>query len=205
MSDASINIINRALIKLGQPPVASIGQAPNGTMWGLLYIDQRDLLLADYFWRFAMKTADLAPDADKPLSTYKYAYTLPADFISLFKFGIAYKQPNYSNNIIMSDERYSIEGNKILCDVPDVLRIMYTARVEDDKFFSPWFREALVARMAAEMAARLKQSVDLQRALNQEFASYLERAEANDAIMRDTETIGDSSWVGIREGWRNDY
>lgn len=205
MSNVSTNIINRALIKLGQPPVASVDQEPNGKLWGLIYLDQRDLLLADFSWRFAMKRAVLAPDADKPISGFAYAYTLPTDFISVFKVGQYYKTPNYSSNIVSSDEAYSIEGDKILCNIPDKLYLQYTARIEEERLFSPWFKEALITKVAAEMAMRTKQNIQLQQMLSNDFASYLEHAEFNDEIMRDAETIPDGSWVGIREGWSNEY
>ena len=112
----SINIINRALIKLGQPIISSTNQEPNGKIFGLVYQDIKDLLLSSHTWRFALKTVILARDAETPVSSFAYAYTLPSDFLSLYRFGQYFKQPNYSDNIQSSDERYSIEGDKIFCD-----------------------------------------------------------------------------------------
>ena len=43
----SINIINRALIKLGQPTISSTTQDPNGRIFGLVY-DDISKLVADY-------------------------------------------------------------------------------------------------------------------------------------------------------------
>ena len=111
----SINIINRALIKLGQPTISSTSQEPNGRIYGLVYQDLRDWLLASHPWRFAIKRVVLAQDVEAPVSGFAYAYTLPSDFLSLYRFGEYFKTPNYSDNIVSSDERYSIEGNKILC------------------------------------------------------------------------------------------
>lgn len=200
----SINIINRALIKLGQPPISSTRQEPYGQLMSLLYEDCKNLLLADHYWRFAIKRIVLAPDEEEPISGFAYAYTLPSDFLTLYGFGEYYKIPNYSDNIIKSDQRYSIEGNKILCDVADKLYISYVARIDDTKRFSPWFREALISRIASEAAMRAKLSPELQKMFSNEFIAYLERAEYNDEIMRDTETISDSSWVGVR-GEYNTY
>lgn len=201
----SINIINRALIKIGQPLISSTNQDPNGKIMGIVYEDMRNFLIADYPWRFSLKRAVLAPDEERPISGFAYAYTLPSDFLSLFKFGECFKAPNYSNRIAVSDERYSIEGNKILCNIPEKIKIVYSAKIEDPALFSVCFREALIAKIAAELSMRLKQSAQLQNNFNNEFDALLERAEFNDEILRDAETIPDGSWVGIREGWTNEY
>ena len=199
----SINIINRALIKLGQPPISSTRQEPYGQLLSLLYEDCKNLLLSDHYWRFAIKRVVLAPNEDKPISGFAYAYTLPADFLSIYRFGEQYKTPNYSDNIISSDQRYSIEGNQILCDVGDKLYITYVAKIDDTKKFSPWFREALISRIASEAAMRAKLSPELQKMFSNEFVAYLDRAEFNNEIMADSETIPDGTWVGVREEYTN--
>lgn len=200
----SINIINRALIKMGQPTISSTAQDPNGRIYGLVYEDVRDWLLAAHPWRFAIKRAVLAKDEEKPISGFAYAYTLPSDFLSLYRFQDGFKQPNYSDNIRVSDERYSIEGNKILCDVADKLYVTYISRVEDPNRFSVWFRESLIAKLAAEYTPRLKQSANLAKSYNEEFLGYLRQAEINNDLMTDSETMPDASWVSIRNGWSNE-
>lgn len=197
----SINIINRALIKLGEPLISSVDQEPNGRLMSLIYEDMRDFVLADHPWRFSIKRIILAPDAETPASGFAAAYTLPTDFLTLYRFGLYYKRPNYSNNIVRSDERYSIEGHKILCNIKSKIYLTYVSRVTDPNRFSPWFKEALATKIAAEYAMRLKQSPQLLQLFNNDFAMYLERAEMNDELMNDTETIPDASWVGIRRGW----
>lgn len=197
----SIEIINRALIKLGEPLISSVDQEPNGRLMSLIFEDMRDFVLADHPWRFSIKRVVLAPDEQKPISEFAYSYTLPTDFLSLYRFGIYYKRPNYSDNIIRSDERYSIEGNKLLCNRANKVFLTYVSRVTDPNRFSPWFKEALATKIAAEYAMRLKQSPQLLQIFNKDFAMYLERAEMNDELMNDIETIPDSSWVGVRDGW----
>lgn len=201
----AINIINRALIKMGQPTISSTSQDPNGRLFGLVYEDVRDWLLAAHPWRFAIKRAVLARDVDQPISGFAYAYTLPSDFLTLYQFGETYKQANLSNNITKSDERYSIEGNKILCDIPDKLYITYVAKIENPIYYSVWFKEALVAKLAAEFTPRLKQSAALAKSYNEEFVSYLQQAEFANDIMTDSESIPDGSWVACREGTSNEY
>lgn len=199
----SIEIINRALIKLGEPLISSVEQEPNGRLMSLIYEDMRDFVLADHPWRFSIKRVVLAPDEEKPISGFAASYTLPTDFLTLYRFGEYYKRPNYLDNIIRSDERYSIEGNKILCNLTRRIYLTYVSKVTDPNRFSPWFKEALATKIAAEYAMRLKQSPQLLQLFNNDFAMYLERAEMNDELMNDIETIPDGSWVGIRSGWDN--
>lgn len=201
----SINIINRALIKLGQPTISSTSQEPNGRIYGLVYQDLRDWLLASHPWRFAIKRVVLAQDVEAPVSGFAYAYTLPSDFLSLYRFGEYFKTPNYSDNIVSSDERYSIEGNKILCNEKDRLYLLYVAKIEEPEKFSVSFREALVNKIAAEYAAKLKQSINLANKLDENFTYYMDQAQQNNELMTDSETMPDGSWIGIREGWHNEY
>ncbi|MBQ9236233.1 MAG: hypothetical protein IJ184_07225 [Alphaproteobacteria bacterium] len=195
----SINIINRALLKIGEPLISSTAQEPNGKIYGLIYEDILKLLLCNNDWRFAIKRVCLAPDIQDPISGFAKAYTLPADFLKLYQFGLGWKLPNYRNYIALSDERYSIEGDKILCDVEDKLYISYVALVTEEKKFSPWFREAMAAKLAAEYAMRIKQSAQLAQGFENEFFQCLAQADKNNELMCDSQTIPDGSWVGVRE------
>jgi hypothetical protein len=199
----SINIINRALIKLGQPTISSVSQEPNGRLFGIVYEDIKNWMLSQHPWRFAIKRVVLAPDEEKPISGFAYAYTLPSDFLGLYSFGKYFKTPNYSDNVVSSDQRYSIEGDKILCDVEKELYLTYMAQIKEADKFSPSFREALIAKLAAEYAPRVKQSTSLAKSLNEDFLYYLQQAEFNNEMLIDVETTPDGSWVGIREGWSN--
>lgn len=201
----SINIINRALIKLGQPTISSTSQEPNGRIYGLVYQDLRDWLLASHPWRFAIKRVVLSQDVEAPVSGFAYAYTLPSDFLSLYRFGEYYKSPNLSDNIVSSDERYSIEGNKILCNEKDRLYMLYIAKIEEPEKFSVSFREALVNKIAAEYAAKLKQSINLANKLDENFTYYMDQAQQNNELMTDSETMPDGSWIGVRGSWSNEY
>lgn len=195
---SSIDIINRALMKLGQPPIASITQAPYGDSSGILYNDLRDMLLSSYPWTFASKSVTLAPDDGNLSGEYKYSYTLPADFLSVVKVFENWKQPNLSNMIIKSDARYRFSEGKILTDIPDKLFLVYISRQEDDTKFSSLFREALICKLAAEMSPRIKQSQSIKQQCDQEFQIIINEAKFNNAILNDIESMPDGSWIYCR-------
>lgn len=203
----STDIINRALIKIGEPAILSSEQTPHGTMMGILYEDFRKALLSSHYWRFALKRAVLAKldNPDTLSSNFNYAYALPADYLTLKEYGDAYKLPNESDSILAPDIRYSIESGKLLSKVDAGVYITYVANIDNPRLFSPLFREALIALIAAEASVRIKNSPQLKQMFMQEFDTYLNQARVNNEIVRDIETMPDNTWVTCREGWNGEY
>jgi hypothetical protein len=198
----SIEIINRALIKIGEGTITSLSQTPYGELMGYVYEDQRKMLLSTHYWRFALKRARLAELDEATGSTaFAYAYALPADYLVLKDFGEFYKMPNVSDAVVAPDVRYSIEGNRILCRQPGNINITYIADVSDPKLFTPLFKEALIALIAAEMSVRIKQGAEYKQLFLAEFEKYIAQAQMNNEIVRDMETMPDNSWVNIRDTW----
>lgn len=201
---SSIDIINRALIKIGEPPIANYKQGPNGISMGVVYEDMRKMLLSAHYWQFAIKRAVLARLDEKSLAPeFNYMYALPSDCLQLMKVGVAYKRPNLSDYIFMPDTRYSVEGNKILTNEKEKLHISYVANIDKPSLFSRIFREALISRIAAEISVRLKQNLQTRQLLDQEFAGLLNEASSKNEILRDIETMPDGSWITAREDWTN--
>lgn len=57
---SKVEIINRALLKLGEPPVSSLNDAAFGKSYETIYEDVKNLLLSSYPWRFAVGVKRLA-------------------------------------------------------------------------------------------------------------------------------------------------
>lgn len=55
--------------------------------------------------------------------------------------------------------------------------------------------------MAAELAMRIKHSLNLKQALENEFLTLVRQAQLNNEIAKDAELIPDNSWVLVRESW----
>lgn len=202
----SIEIVNRALIKIGEVPITALSQHPYGETMGFIYEDQRKMLLSMHFWRFALKRARLAEvDVETGSALFAHAYALPADYLLLKDFGDAYKMPNLSDMITVPDARYSIEGNRLLCPIRGNVNITYVADVTNPKLFTPMFREALVALVAGEISVRVKQGLDYKQMCLQEFESYITQAAMNNETVRDIETLPDNSWVTVRDDWMGDW
>lgn len=202
----SIEIINRALIKIGEPVISSLQQHPYGSSLGLIYEDARRALLSSHYWRFALKRADLAKlDEDTGSDVYAYSYALPADYLTLKDFGDYYKLPNMGDIIPLADTRYSIEGGRLLCKFDLPINITYVADVTDPKLFTPAFKEALIATVAAEISIRIKNGAELKTLFIQEADRYVTQAVNHNEIVRDIETMPDNSWVACRELFHEDW
>ena len=197
-----IGIINRALIKMGEKPIASTSQPPLGTMMGILYEEMRKSLLSAHFWSFALKRASLSRlDEETGSKLYPYAYALPVDFLILKDFGEAYKSANFADMILMPDCRYVIEQNKLLCNIKTDVGITYVADIKEPHLFSPYFAEALIAMIAAEAVLTVNASTSLKTLFLNEAQSYILKAANNNEIARDMESLPDNSWVTCRDNW----
>lgn len=196
---SKIEIINRALLKLGEPPVSSLNDAAFGRSYDIIYNDVKDLLLSSYPWRFAVAVSPLAKLEEK--YNGKFMYQLPQDCLLLLQvFG--------TENIMSDEEKKSYSGrnfelmnNCVVTEADGGVSAEYVRIVDDDSKFPPLFREAVAAKTAAELAMRLKHSLTLKQAMESEFFSLIKQAELNNEIMKDVELMPDSSWIMARNSW----
>lgn len=195
---SKIEIINRALLKLGEPPVSSLNDAAFGRSYDIIYNDVKSLLLSTYPWRFAVKVEHLTkiyePDAHKNVP---FKYPLPTDCLLVTKvFGT--KKAVCTDVRFKAMTSYEIADNCIVTAIAKGIAVEYVRVIDDDAVFPPLFREAVAAKMAAELAMRLKHSLQLKQAFENEFLTLIRQAELNNEIVKDTEEMPDNSWVLVR-------
>ena len=191
---SKIEIVNRALMKLGEPPISSLNDVVFGKSYDVIYNDMRKLLLSTYPWRFAVEVAQLNRLEEKKGN--KFLYVMPNDCLLLLRV-----MQGEGDNLLEGYElKYDVMGKCIACEVNDYLRIEYVKDV-DAQLFSPLFREALASKLAAEFAMRIKNSMELKQVLDNEFYMLIKNAELNNEIVKNVETISDSSWVLVRQAW----
>lgn len=196
---SKIEIINRALLKLGEPPVASLNDASFGRVYDIIYNDVKDLLLSSYPWRFAVEVRDLPKLEEK--YNGKFMYQLPKECLLVLQvFG--------TGNVCCGDEvkcyagrNYELANNCVVTEVNGGVSAEFVRKLDDDGRFPPLFREAVAAKMAGELAMRLKHSLTLKQTMENEFFALIKQAEMNNEIMKDVELLPDSSWVMVRNAW----
>lgn len=204
---AKIDTINRSLIALGEPVLASLAaDVPNAERASKVYDDMLALLLASHRWNFALKSASLQKAAINSYNQYfKYAYPLPVDYLKLDKVGHFNKQIK-TYPAFISDAEYMIMGKNILSDMAEGLDIRYIAKITDDTFYPPNFKEALVAVIAAKLANCFRSSGKANNEYQKNMAEYnffIAAARRQNEIARDMETLPDTSWV--RERLEGEY
>ena len=186
-----IDVINRALFKLGEPMITSLnGMAKS---YETIFEDVKSLLLSAYPWRFAV-TRQSMPKYEERFGT-KVMYRLPNDCLLLLHvFG-------------MTDERkppvqgYEVADNCIVTSVKNGVTVEYVRNIEEIEKMSPLFKEAMAAKIAAELVMRIKHTLSLKQMLDDEFFYLIRQAELNNEIIKDAELMPENSWVLIREVW----
>lgn len=197
-----IEIINKALIKLGEKTISSTQNHPMGAMLEMAYEDARKSLLSMYVWRFAIKRQELAY-LDEPTnsSIYKYKYQRPNDCLTIVNIGDFYKPSDLRDFRITSGERYLLEGNCILSN-NERLNLVYVADIKEG--FPQLFSMAIASKLAGSLCVKIHQNPNLYQMYEQEANAYLMQAIQMNEIMQDTQELGDNSWVSVRRTWEND-
>ena len=185
---SKIEIINRALLKLGEPPISSLSDAAFGKSYEMIYDDVKKLLLSAYPWRFATTIKQLAQQQEK--FGKRYMYRLPFDCLLLLRV--------IDTDLAASLSCYELAGQSIVLEQQAVVAAEYVQNVDDDATFSPLFREALAAKIAAELAMRLKHSVNFKQVFENEFYNLILQAELTNEIAKCVEQMPENSWVSVR-------
>lgn len=196
-----IEIINNALIKLGERTISSTQNHPMGEMLDMAYEEVRKSLLSMYVWTFAIRRQELAYIDEPTNSSYKYKYQKPNDCLMFIRIGDFYKPADIRDYRATAGERYKLEGDYILSNDKS-LNLVYIADVKEG--FSQLFKMALASKLAGFMTIKIHQNPNLYQIYEQEANSYLMQAIHLNEIMQDTQELGDNSWISVRRIWEND-
>lgn len=186
------DIINRALMKLGQDGIASLSEDnERARAAAAVYDSVRDSELAAYRWCFAAKRAAIAECEEKPPFGFARQFALPDDFLRLIAL------PDAPEN---AADDYAIEGLHLLTDYPSPLKMLYIARISSPQFFPPPFAEALACRLAAELCERLTQDSQRKQLLMAEYAQAISTAKRCSAIQMAAQRPPEGIFIEARRG-----
>lgn len=153
----------------------------------LRYPFARDACLRAYDWNFAAARASLPALATPPAFGYANAYQLPVDCLFVREVG-------------EGDDscQWEVESGTLITDRAAPLPIRYTRAVTNPAAFDPLFAETLAARVAAEVAVSLSESLGKAQALWQVYQSKLAEARRRDAQENSRQTAADGNWLVSR-------
>jgi len=163
-----VTICNSALVSVGADKITSLTDGTRqARICNEIYESERDALLAEHRWNFAIKRVALAVEDVTPLG-YTYSYALPSDYLAIVD--------------VLGDDvgPYVIEGSSLLTDDSSV-ELQYVAHVTDPSLWSPTFCAALADRIAKKIAPKMKASVSRTESLKDDYKRSLLKAKIVDA------------------------
>lgn len=167
MATSKLDIINLALLRIGESPIQSIDENSTPARTAkLLYDNSRRAILRDYDWNFAMKTAPLATVESDVAGCY--AFVVPADCLRVVEVFQAEDSQR-------SSTWFRVYGKKIYTH-EYVPYVKYVKDEDDTGYFDPKFTEALTYKIAGELAMSVKQSEILMASMLNAFQNVVTTA-----------------------------
>ena len=171
MAETAAGLCTRALVMLGAQPIASLDDAVmEARVCRNLYPGVRDALVSAHPWSFATRQARLPKLTDAPPVDFAHAFQLPADFLRALSAGTDGRGAGLRHRIVQ---------RRLHADASTVV-LTYIARpLESD--LPPFFAQALVTRLAAELALPITESTSRAEMLGELANREVTRAQRVEA------------------------
>lgn len=169
------DIANHALRRIGLSTIASIDSSTNPTAVTAKasYAHARNLILAAHPWNFAVTRYTPARNATTDDNHYTYSHNTPSNLLKLTSI-----EKGTSAHLTLDD--YTRRGATIYSNSKSIT-IRYIPDDVSPSLFPPNFTEALITRLAAELAVTLKQSpAEQQQHLSLYETVHLPKAKLED-------------------------
>jgi hypothetical protein len=166
MAKTMLDLINLALVRVGNAPLASLsgsGRAENIAQ--RLFPEARDEVLRLTHWTCAIARSHLDQVISGDMDEYGYAYALPTDCVMVIA--------------TIPAGPYLIEGTTLYSDYSDTvapLGLRYIKRIENPTLMDDLLYKSIGLRLAGMLAVHLVNKPDLQAIINQELAAVLPMA-----------------------------
>ena len=163
----SVRILSHALMDLGEDRITSADQdTERARVVAEVYEDERDALLEEHPWNFAIARTGLARLGAAPAFGFAHAFALPADCLLVLEVSPA--------------EAFDIEGSSLLSDA-DAVDVRYVRRITEPTAMPPTFRAALATRIAARVCKKITGSGAERERLEALYRERLRTAKSRDA------------------------
>ncbi len=171
MAQSEVKICNLALSLLGErKTISSLTDSDSETarVCNKHYEHTRDSLLEAFTFNFSMKGAELSLDAGSdPVGEFTNLFQLPTDCLRVIE-------------IYNSRSRYEVKG-RLLYANDGTVKIKYISKETNPTLFSALFTEALITKLAANMADDLSGSRERRAQLLIEFKQIWREAKTRDS------------------------
>lgn len=193
---SKIEIVNRALVKIGQNRISSIDEnSKSATSVRTVYDQVRDTLMQSYIWNFTKVRTQLAADAAAPLFGFQFRYRLPANTLRVLGLGDDTEpQRNYTSSL----HAFKHEDEFIYTDVEAPLNIFLTQKIEEAGKYPPDFCNLLALDIALDIFYDVTKGTERYNTIRQDRAIALRNAKMNHAIENTPEVMVASEWIDSR-------
>lgn len=177
MASSETDIVNVALILLGQPTILrmdddnDVARTAN-TLWA----DVRDAVLSEHPWNRCTKILTLSKTPRDPgwvttERSYSYEYLYPADSLRIL-------EPE--DDLAKWEVGVSTTGEQVVWSDTDGLTVKYIFRNTNVSQYSAWLSLALSKKMAAELALPITQSISKATNAATAYDMHLRKAKGMD-------------------------
>ena len=172
---SNVSICNRALNLIGQKTITALTEASSQAIkCNLIFEDTRNLILSEAWWNFATVEEVLSLISDAQTLKYDYVYSYPALCLAIRDIYNEYTILNSKPGVY---EVIDYEGVKAIATNIELAYLKYTKKIVDPSKFSLAFIEALVYRLASQLAHQLNGSVELADNMLQKSLAYVSEAK----------------------------
>lgn len=182
---SQIEIINGALIRLGQAPIVSLSEDSKEAVYAKQIMDTEfEELLAEADWHCAYSTSALVKLSEDPVG-FKYAYQLPNDCVRPVKIELDcnpffLNQTSYGDTANSSQSAYRIEKRKLCTDAEDVV-LGYVSKIGVSEM-DPTLASTFILKMAAALSYSLTASTTNAQLQDQLYRAKLKTTKGKNAL-----------------------
>lgn len=192
---APVEIVNRALSKIGQTRIVSLDQENKaaGTANSMFAV-VRDAELSAHNWNFAKDRIMIPAAATTPAFGWRYQYLIPSDCLRVLLAG-PWPQAVMSGYIGWDTSQYTIEGTHILTNLGPALSLQYLKRITDTGIYPSVFIEAFACKLAIELSQDITGDDGKKDILWAEYDKAIQTAKTVNAISLPPQMVQDDSWM----------
>ena len=175
---------NRALILLAVEPVDSLSENVKAArIVSALLPHCKRVVLSEFPWPFAMRTAPLVPQPGAEVGVFQY----PAGALNVFRV----------RDIVNKNAIFKVEGPLIYCDI-EWGKAEYTSDVSDLGAWSTQVLECLVTRLASDAANALTGTPQMAMSLLEKYAMLVRQAIQTAVVEEYVEPFQNRDYVEAR-------
>ena len=176
---SEVDVANDALTFIGASRITSLSdEQTEAKVMNQLYQRTVDAVLRSYPWKCARRQAELAQSATPPVYGWDHAYQLPVDPVCLRILDV--KDAD-------TQDKWDRYGDFVYTNL-NSCKITFIGRI-DASAFDSLLRDAVAARLAAEIAYPLVGSTTLQAQMTNIYVGKIDEAREASSIEGSTSTL----------------